>query len=638
MVWIICFIISVSAVIGTVALTLAYRRQKKSAGGLYVIAGGIAVSAFAMLYPMNLAQLGGSYGRALLLSLHNVLRLFVLDDDFMGMAECLSELGGPLRTVYGVWAALLYLAAPVMTLGVVLNALRKYAACRTYWRHYRSDAYIFSEINDRSLTLAADIRKKDRRCLLVFAGTGEDEAYDDLQKLSQLHALRFQAAITDAIFSMHSKNAGLVFFAISEDDSENIRLALSLIETYYDRDGQHPKEEGEEKRRKKKSVPQKKPRKKKAALPEEEKGETRLYVFSDSQRGKLLLENADFGCLRVQRISEAQRAVASMLYKHGNELFDHALPLPKSKEKQITAVIVGFDAYANEMLRALPWMCQMTGYRIAIHLVTEVADAASQLRTACPELLDPLHNGREGTTEDACYRITVHDGISAEGDQLDAVIDAIPGVSFVFVAQGEDEANTRCAVRLRMLCARRGLAPAVWSVAREGGEMASLLHEKSTALQNYKGQKYEIFFVGNVATTYSVQGLLYKADLQKDPAGACGDSTQDLEEIALARHMSYGASPQSFWQVEYNYRSSIASVIHFKYKRYCHVPGAEKKPQDRTPKERDLMRRLEHQRWNAYMRSEGYVFAETRNDLARTHPCLCPFSKLSQKEQEKDDY
>ena len=37
------------------------------------------------------------------------------------------------------------------------------------------------------------------------------------------------------------------------------------------------------------------------------------------------------------------------------------------------------------------------------------------------------------------------------------------------------------------------------------------------------------------------------------------------------------------------------------------------------------------------MRSEGYVFAPKRNDLAKTHPCLIEFDKLTLEEQEKDD-
>ena len=74
----------------------------------------------------------------------------------------------------------------------------------------------------------------------------------------------------------------------------------------------------------------------------------------------------------------------------------------------------------------------------------------------------------------------------------------------------------------------------------------------------------------------------------------------------------------------------------------CGIPGIEKKPAERTEQELWPIRVLEHSRWNAYMRSEGYVYSgstekSTRNDLAKMHHCLVPFYELPLKEQEKDE-
>ena len=77
-------------------------------------------------------------------------------------------------------------------------------------------------------------------------------------------------------------------------------------------------------------------------------------------------------------------------------------------------------------------------------------------------------------------------------------------------------------------------------------------------------------------------------------------------------------------------------------KKLCGIKGIEKVPQERTEQELWSIRILEHCRWNAYMRSEGYVYGGTvensgRYDLAKTHNCLVPFADLPLKEQEKDD-
>jgi hypothetical protein len=46
--------------------------------------------------------------------------------------------------------------------------------------------------------------------------------------------------------------------------------------------------------------------------------------------------------------------------------------------------------------------------------------------------------------------------------------------------------------------------------------------------------------------------------------------------------------------------------------------------------------KLEHDRWMAYMRTEGYRYAEKRNDLGKTHYDLRPFTALQNKEKAKD--
>ena len=57
--------------------------------------------------------------------------------------------------------------------------------------------------------------------------------------------------------------------------------------------------------------------------------------------------------------------------------------------------------------------------------------------------------------------------------------------------------------------------------------------------------------------------------------------------------------------------------------------------------ERDIIEVLEHRRWNAYMRAEGYVFSgskdkRSRNDLAKMHHDLVDFSSLSEEDKRKD--
>ena len=113
-----------------------------------------------------------------------------------------------------------------------------------------------------------------------------------------------------------------------------------------------------------------------------------------------------------------------------------------------------------------------------------------------------------------------------------------------------------------------------------------------------------------------------------------------MEKLALERHLKWGKE-EEFWQYEYNYRSSMASAIHMKARIDCGFLAAGKKENELTPMERDSLEILEHKRWNAYMRSEGYVYSgshekSSRNDLAKMHHDLVDFESLTEEEKRKD--
>ena len=68
---------------------------------------------------------------------------------------------------------------------------------------------------------------------------------------------------------------------------------------------------------------------------------------------------------------------------------------------------------------------------------------------------------------------------------------------------------------------------------------------------------------------------------------------------------------------------------------------AHKTEAELTIPERNQLEDLEHRRWNAYMRSEGFIYSgsvdkASRNDLAKMHNDLVPFERLDEEEKRKD--
>ena len=172
---------------------------------------------------------------------------------------------------------------------------------------------------------------------------------------------------------------------------------------------------------------------------------------------------------------------------------------------------------------------------------------------------------------------------------------------------------------MRMYFERMKMDPVIHSIIYNSQQKQVL-----GGLKNYRGQKYRIEFIGDIDSSYTEAVIIDSA----------------LENDALRRHLKWG-NEEEFWGYEYNYRSSIASAIHMRARIKCGIPGADKKESELTDEERKIIETLEHRRWNAYMRSEGYIYSgsnekSSRNDLAKMHNDLVCFESLSEDEKRKD--
>lgn len=98
------------------------------------------------------------------------------------------------------------------------------------------------------------------------------------------------------------------------------------------------------------------------------------------------------------------------------------------------------------------------------------------------------------------------------------------------------------------------------------------------------------------------------------------------------------AGEEKTYRIEYNYRSSIAKAIHKRLrKKLDFKPEITRKAwEDMTLKDKVELGKIEHIRWNAYTRTEGYSHAQKRNDLARVHHNLVPVEDLSNDDLRKD--
>ncbi|MBR7133796.1 MAG: hypothetical protein IKD04_09730 [Clostridia bacterium] len=606
--WLSFFIISLAVFAASVLFAIFRFRAKYKSGRILtpirILFGGVIVSSFLLFIPIYgeaFAAYNCSPFETFLISIHNMIRLFVVDGDFTFVTQNLAESIGWLEYGYSILFSVLFVVAPLLTFGFVLSFFKNVLAYIRFAVNYRSDIYIFSELSEKSLSLAKSILSANGRTnengepiknrFAVFTDVFEKEeerSFELIEKARELGAICFKKDIVTVNFTVHSKGGWLHFFTIGEDHSENINQGLKLVTRYKNRDN------------------------------------TKLYVFSTQAEAEPLLSRAfadggDEIKIKVRRVNEVQSLISRTLYDSGFEnIFESAVENPETGAKDISALVVGMGKHGAEMTKTLAWFCQMDGYRVRISAFDADPDAELKFRSLCPELMDERFNSNSTVDGEAKYEISIFSGVDVTTKTFDDMICAMPQVTYVLVALGNDELNISVAMKLRMLFERSGINPKIQAIVYDT--------DKSNALKgitNFKSKSYDIEFIGDRDTAYSESVII----------------DGEVEMAALSRHRDdYGGTEAQFWQYDYNYKSSVASVIHKKMKKKCKMAGIEKPVSQRTDEEKWALRKLEHCRWNAYMRSEGYCYAPKRNDLAKNHHLLIPFDALPLSEQEKDDY
>ena len=260
--------------------------------------------------------------------------------------------------------------------------------------------------------------------------------------------------------------------------------------------------------------------------------------------------------------------------------------------------------------------------------------------------------------------VTTYDLAEAIDDYRDA--------TFVIVALGEDDLNIRTAMDVRRMYQKFHYGDEKMDSAAVVPSIHVLVNDVNKSdevrvLVNSQKVAYRLQPFGNVRDLYRKEVII----------------NSWLDTLAYSVHCEYmsaddAGTRKSYDRSEYNRQSSMAVAMHLKYKLYAvvtelkeqgggiagawdyaekpghdilnlyqvYITGQDVKEAERSDVIRERMLRLamlEHNRWNAFMRSKGYVCAsgdEVRQYypvlnkhvhlLAGKHPCLVPWDKLDE--------
>ena len=597
MMWKTCFILIFVIIALFIVLAVLKKKVGKKTSKILtpfnIFAIGIFLATVIGIFPGYFKLLPDETTRvlkALMFSLHDALQVFTLDSDIDFIRENITAESTALAEAYSLVMSILFVLAPFVIAGLVISLIKNISAYTNFLFYYLNEVYIFSELNERSLTLGKDLKRNHRNSLIIYTDvfdSNDETMYELLSSASEMGAVYFKKDIATINFMRHKNK--MVFLVMGHDQSENIKHSIKLIDKYKNKDN------------------------------------TELYVLSDNIETSIILTGINKGKMKVRRVDEVQSLISRNLYENGNEIFQRAAknhgksendPIKADERIPINVAIIGLGKHGTEMLKMLTWYCQMDGFRIGINAFEKDKLAEDKIKAACPELLSEKYNGVYVPGESEYY-IKIYSDTDVDTATFADKFKILGNLDYIFVSLGSDSKNIQTATYIRTLCEQMRIKKPI---------IQTIVYDTDTknALQDitiYDGtSKYDIEYIGDLESSYSEKVII----------------NSELEEKGLKCHLAYcddssmlPEETEKFWKYEYYYRSSIATALHDKIRAERNV-------------DRNTEATLEHRRWNAYMRAEGYIYSgstdkASRNNLGKMHHNLVDFSKLPDSDKRKDE-
>lgn len=512
---------------------------------------------------------------------------------------------------------IIYLIIPILGTGLIISFVGDTLAKIRYFLPVFGNIVVFSELNESSYLIAKGLRDSDKRYKIVFCGTKKTNV-KLLEKARSIRAVNLYKRCEE--MRLKSGHDRYEFYLVSENEDKNTQTARALISKYGGI--------------KDKSIYIK------AFVnkgPETELLERVVYsIYHPDPNNTGYIEQN----INLSFIDKTELFCNNLVYEH---------PLYETADdgKNVSVMIVGCGETGMTMLKTVLWSGQIYGHRLKVRVYDKNADRCRAVfEKKCPEL-DKAHG----------YDVKFY-SVDAETSDFERLITSngqAESATVAYVFTGDEDFNINTSVFLYGIFRKNrdfGKTPPIYTWTRSGEKLANFSSHNKEYLE-----KRNIVLTGNIESIYEKKMIFLT----------------ELERLALGAHLCYNCAlgenentdrykqaRQSFVNTEYNRRSSMAAAIHFRTKLYIFNMWLKENMPDSKEDLRDIFERTvgdknseiavilaenEHERWNAFMRSEGYSSTDTetaqkygrdtkkdRDDYSKLHLCITDWDSLDEAE------
>ena len=604
-----------------------------------------------------------------------VLRLFTLEMDYTDFCKDIATI--TTAGLYKFVATVLYVVSPVIAGAYILSFIKDVLKGFLLSISVSKKIYIFTELNDRALSIAKTIDKKNNGIYFLHSDSEKDTQLKEKCRVNgfvlidhsverlygRINRRIFKKAEEISVFFVDSNehlalDKMIMFIESIKENKEKIKTSIFLLSASDEAEliVDNYKAEIIKEMAKKEKANNKKPENEnhgsqdsKAEIPENEIPENEISVNeisvneiseSESSEGEIP-ENENPGNEKIDNENsenentEKSPQESNDIPKFENitlRLIDSAqiisyqivenIPLYQIDEDclgdEFNITVIGTGRIGNHIAKDMIWCGQVQSKKLLVNIVEDnkAGESAGKAQRAFEYKFPEL------TKEN--YNINHYCAGVTTKDFDDLLKNELSGSNYFVVALDNDETNILVSHNIRMKYYRmHAKFPTVVAVVTDD--------DKYSAVKDVFA-KLRINVVGMNAQIYSMDSIINSPIYYKAYEADCvyqrkkGYPARKLEEYLNLK--------------EFIIRSNIATAIHMNYKLWDITgidpekakenPGEmEERIEAVTDAERLELDKLEHRRWNAFQRSEGQVCPFTKAELENDETFKAAIKKYS---------
>ncbi|MBQ8408174.1 MAG: hypothetical protein IJY39_04855 [Clostridia bacterium] len=391
----------------------------------------------------------------------------------------------------------------------------------------------------------------------------------------------------------------------------------------------------------------------------------RLLASSQVDKAKECLEKAKrcrLDAIRTKglkitgiHINEIRFLVYQYLYEQGIELFADAND--DGALKTVYATVIGYGKHGEEFMKALLWYCQLPGYKIDLTVIDQDETAESRFKAAYPALRTDCSCNN---SDDMRYRITFKRILVGTNEFVKEITKEAENKRHFFICLGDDTLNASTCSVVERARGRLGLKTGITAIIRNI-ETKKLIESRDVKVIGDHKSYYSV-------NTFSADNSLIKSGFEEHFSWLKTEWNKirksdraDYEEMPISNETELlkRCSENTFNFNAYNFYSSISKAIHRRlrvqdhslalderyrqiFERTSTIKAAKEYAREIEDKlctenykndavfvsELRAIAEIEHIRWNAYMRTEGWIFCESPDRKNKMHSDLVSVEQL----------